>query len=149
MPLVAELPKFEDLAEEDLSATKPVGYATGDVSRVLEVGDGRSIDLMRVFLLRQASELEGTLRDAGLPAIIVPVDAPFQDDHPRFEVRVRNADHGRAEEVLRAAFEGAVAHEATGGPIGEVDAEHCPACGAHVPLDVEECPDCGLNVGGA
>jgi hypothetical protein len=146
--LVEELPKIEELRIEDISMTKPVGFAsTSEISRTVEI-DGRTIDLMRVYFLPQASEIEMTLREKHIVAVIVPVQVQFPDDHPRFEVRVRNEDHARAEELLREVFASMVANE-EGDVVGGVDAESCPACGAHVPLDVEECPECGLNVGGA
>jgi len=146
--LVEELPQIEELRVEDVSKTKPVGFAsTSEISRQVEI-EGRSIDLMRVYFLGQASEIEMTLRERGVPAVIVPVEVQFPDDHQRFEVRVKNEDHARAEEILREEFASMVANE-EGDVVGGTDAESCPACGAHVPLDVEECPECGLNVGGA
>ena len=147
--LVEELPQLQELRVEDVSKTKPVGFAsTSDVSRVVEI-EGRTIDLMRVYFLPQASEIEMSLREANIPAVIMPVEVQFPDDHPRFEVRVRNEDHERAEELLRSVFASMVANEEGEAIAGGTDAESCPACGAHVPLDVEECPECGLNVGGA
>jgi hypothetical protein len=147
--LVEELPKLEELRGEDLASTRPVGFAsTSEVTRTVEV-EGRVVDLLRVYFLGQASEIEVTLREANVPAVIVPVDVPFPDDHQRFEVRVKQEDHERAETLLRDVFASLVANEDTEGLVGGTDAESCPACGAHVPLDVEECPECGLNVGGA
>lgn len=150
-PLVAELPQVDALRIEELEATRPVGFATtSDVSRQVEIEDGKTIDLLRLFLLSEASEVEQTLLEANLPAIIVPVDAPFPDAQQRFEVRVRNDDFLQAEELLRSKFAERVQAEGTVMPdMEEADAETCPACGSHVPLDVEECPECGLNVGGA
>jgi hypothetical protein len=146
--LVDELPKLEELRLEDLTATKPVGFAsTTEISRQVEI-DGRVVDLMRLYFLGQASEVEMSLREANIPAVIVPVDVQFPDDQPRFEVRVKNEDHERAEARLQEVFATMVANEEAE-VVGGTDAESCPACGAHVPLDVEECPECGLNVGGA
>lgn len=148
--LVAELPEVDEIRIEELEATRPVGFATtSEISRQVELDDGKTIDLLRVFLLHEASELEGTLREANVPAKIVPVDAPFPDGQQRFEVRVRDDDFLGAEELLRSKFAERVEAEGTAPVMEEADAETCPACGAHVPLDVEECPECGLNVGGA
>src|SRR5688500_15128962 len=133
--LVEELPKIEELRVEDVEKTKPVGFAsTSEISRTVEI-DGKSIDLMRVYFLGQASEIELTLREANVPAVIVPVEVQFPDEHARFEVRVRNEDHDRAEGILREVFQSMVANE-EGDVVGGTDAESCPACGAHVPLDV-------------
>jgi hypothetical protein len=145
--LVEELPELDDLAPGEIEGTRPVGYAIGE--RIGQIGD-REIDVFRVYFLGQASEIDRKLRDAKIPSIIVPLDVVFPDDQARFEVRVREADHERAEAHLRSVFASLVANEeADEGLVGGTDAESCPACGAHVPLDVEECPECGLNVGGA
>ncbi len=148
--LVDEIPTVEALEVADLSQTSPVGFASSsDVSREVEV-EGRAVDLLRVYFLPQASEIEQTLMEARIPAAILPVDIAFSDEAPqRFEVRVKSDDRLRAEDLLRKVFAAHVEAEGVEGPISGGDAETCPACGAHVPLDVEECPECGLNVGGA
>jgi hypothetical protein len=145
--LVEELPELNELSLEDLDQTKPVGLIH-EISREVEI-DGRTVDLLRAHFLRMASELKETLHEGKIAAVIVPLQMQFPDDQPRFEVRVRNEDHARAEALLRSEFQDAVAAEGGEGPIEGADAETCPACGAHVPLEVEECPECGLNVGGA
>lgn len=147
--LVEELREPEEPRVEDLSTTRPVGFAsTSEISRQVEI-EGRIVDLMRVYFLTQASEIAESLHEAHIPSLIIPLEVHFPDDHPRFEVRVKNEDHERAEELLRNVFASMVANEEGESIAGGGDAESCPACGAHVPLDVEECPECGLNVGGA
>lgn len=144
-PLVEALPELRTLGAEDLEGAQPVGFASSaHVARMVEI-EGRTIDLMRVFPLAQAKEMAEVLSAAGVPSVLVPVpelDQPGQA--PRFEVRVRAEDHQEAEAALKAHW---AANLEEGAEVAEVDAEHCPACGAHVPLDQEECPECGLVVG--
>ena len=146
--LVDELPKIEELRKEDVENTLPVGSASSaEVGRPIEVG-GRVVDLLRVHILSEASALEHTLLDQNIPAIIVPLEGiDFPDGQQRFEVRVKKADHERAETLIREIWAEQVDVEGTGADADAGDAEQCPACGSHVPLDVEECPECGLVVG--
>jgi hypothetical protein len=134
----------EDITPEELATTVAVGLAAASERRLVEL-DGRSVDLLRLFSLGQAKELEGALEHAGIPVLLAPVEkVHFPDLQPRFELRVRGPDEARAIEVLTARWRAGL--EEGAGALPE-DVEVCPACGAHVPLEAEECPDCGLVIG--
>lgn len=150
-PLVDELPKVEELRLEDVENTAPVGSASSaEVGRPVEI-DGRSIDLLRVHVLSEASALNHMLLERGVPALIAPLEGvDFPDGQQRFEVRVHKDNHERAEALIREVWAEQVDVEGTAAPAEGAEgtgAEDCPACGAHIPLDVAECPECGLVVG--
>ncbi|MBK8012407.1 MAG: hypothetical protein IPK13_13740 [Deltaproteobacteria bacterium] len=143
--LVDALPEVVPIAEDEVDATVAIGVST--MSHVLEVG-GRSVDLGRVFALKQAHAISLALEDKLIASVLVPVaDLVLPDGAPRFEVRVRADDLDQAQASLHALWRDAVDAEGVEHADPEADVEACPACGARVPLDVEECPDCGLVIG--
>ncbi len=143
--LVDALPETENVVLGD--DTVAVGVSGENAAqRVAEV-DGRTIDLLKAFPYDVASELLRDLEGAHIAAVLRPLSRlPLRDPRPHFEVHVRPEDQARAVGVLHAKWLKNAAQE-QGAAVGAVDAEHCPACGAGVPLDVKECPDCGLTVG--
>jgi hypothetical protein len=144
--LVDQLPPSTEIREEEIASTQAIGMTGSDDGPLVEI-EGQRIDPTRVFVLEIAADLKDILQGAKIPAVIVPLDMiEFPDQRPRFEVRVREADLGRAKELLAKIWREQMEREGVGGADAS-DVETCPACGAHVPLDVEECPDCGLVVG--
>ncbi|MCB9652629.1 MAG: hypothetical protein H6729_00665 [Deltaproteobacteria bacterium] len=143
--LVEALPEISAISEDEVEATVAVGIST--LSHVVEAG-GRSVDLGRVFALKQAHAMSLALEDKLVASVLIPIeDLVLPDGAPRFEVRVRAVDLERAQDALQALWRDAVNAEGIEHADPEADVEACPACGARVPLDVEECPDCGLVIG--
>ncbi|MEO1334696.1 MAG: hypothetical protein AAFV29_03595 [Myxococcota bacterium] len=146
VPLVDELPQVEQLTAEAADRAVPVGLARGaEDQQLVEIQD-QVVDLLRVFPLMRAKDLQAELSRASLASLIVPVPITFPDMTARFELRVLPADHEAAEAHLR--------HVWSAGGEGQVDAsdtalDQCPACGADVPLNVDVCPECELFLGAA
>ena len=139
--------QVDHLTPEDVQDTLPVGRtSSSEVGHRVTV-HGQEYDLMRLFTLGVAMELQGLLTAEGFGVLIKPVDEEFPDQRQLFEVRVRTERHAAAEEVVRAEFARRVAEEGVGAELAAAPVDTCPACGAHVPLEAEECPDCGLVVG--
>lgn len=145
--LVDVLPEVETIELGD--ETVPVGLSGDHASlRVFEV-EGRTVDLQKAFTYDVASELVRDLEQVNIPAVLRGLDGVvLRDARPHFEVHVRPQDQASAAKILHARWAQMTALEHAG-PIAATDIEHCPACGAQVPLDVEECPECGLMVGSA
>lgn len=145
--LVDELPEEQLFTEADLPGALPVAVTrTRGMARTVEV-EGRVIDLMRAFVYDDALEHRRALEENHIPAILLPLEVAFPDRRERFEVCVREKDHGNAENLLHDLWKAHADVEPGVEGSGELDTETCPACGGHVPLNVEECPDCGLVIG--
>lgn len=133
-------------AEEETVAVGTSGEHTS--LRVVEVG-GRRLDVQKAFTYDVASELVRNLELKAIPAILRPIgEVRARGQQPHFEVHVRPADEAQATQILHALWTRMVEEEG-GRAVDANDIEHCPACGATVPLDVAECPDCGLAIGAA
>jgi len=133
-----------ELSENDLDDAEPVGFTQGGSGRLAEI-DGVKIDPARVFALQVAVQIRAILSEADIASALVPIDADFGDNVPRFEVLVKKDAQPRAESVLVKLWREQFQEEGMEAP--ETDIDTCPACGSKVPLDVEECPECGLVVG--
>lgn len=150
VPLVDELSEIIELGPDSVHDAVPVGLITDtDLGRVVEI-EGMTIDLLRVFPLKAAQEMQVSLSAADISSLIVPVPVTFPDMMPRFELRVLADQHAVAEENLRRQWADSVKAEGfTASTATPADVEECPACGASVPLDVDTCPECELFVGKA
>ena len=147
--LVDELPEIEELSPANAEHALPVGLASDpDIVRIQQI-EGRAIDLLRVFPLKIAQELQVDLSETGLASLIVPVPVTFPDMMPRFELRVKADERERAEAYLRESWAESLSAEGLTEAASSTDVDQCPACGAQVPLDVDTCPECGLFVGSA
>ena len=136
-----ELPELRPLGPED----ETVAVGLSDDDRTVE-SEGRTIHLANAFPFGNATEMRARLEDAGIAAIVLPIEgATFPGGQGAYEVHVRPEDQAEAEAFLRAQW--AALSDFAGPTVAGMDAETCPACGAHVPLDQDECPDCGLVVG--
>ena len=147
VPLVDELPEVEELGPALAERAVPVGLASdGNLARIVSI-EGMEVDLLRVFPLAQAKELQVDLSSASFASLIVPLPVTFPDMMPRFELRVLPEQREAAEDYLRQRWSDAVSAEGLGGAPTAAEVDQCPACGAEVPLDVDTCPECGLFVG--
>lgn len=145
VPLVDELPQVEQLTADAVDRAVPVGLARGTEDKQVVEIQGQTVDLLRVFPLVRAKELQAELSTAGWASLIVPVPFTFPDMMARFELRVLPADHEAAEAHLRAVWSSGIEGQAP----EQAALDECPACGADVPLDVDTCPECGLFLGAA
>lgn len=144
--LVASLEVAAISPEEALNA-KGVGLVPeGESNQLQEIAD-KTYDLTRVFPVEFALHLRDRLTNDGVPVLIVPVDEVFPDQRSHYEVRVKADEYEKAEQLVQEWWATQVEAQRTAAQGAAENVEHCPACGAHVPLDAEECPDCGLFVG--
>lgn len=147
VPLIDALPEVEELSPD--TAAAPVGLASDpDLARPVEI-EGKTIDLLRVFPLKMAKELQLSLSEADFASLIVPVPVTFPDMMPRFELRVRPEERAAAEAHLRAQWAETLQAEGLSEADASTSVDACPACGAKIPLDVDTCPECELFVGSA
>jgi hypothetical protein len=144
--LEATAPSGPALNLADLAGTEPIGLAGRPQGPEVEVGE-RRLDPMRIFTLEAAAEIKEALDAVRIRSAIAPLaEIQFPDDRPRFEVRVKKEDYESAEARLAEVRREQMSSEGFDGD-EPADVEHCPACGAHVPLTADECPDCGLVIG--
>jgi len=144
-PLVEALVTMVDIeVGEDTAA---VSIARGDHAAPTVEFEGEKYDVSCVHPLHRALDFKRILSAEKIACVILEIsDLMLPGNQPAYEVHVRAAKLDESQTVLLSEWSNLI-EEGEGEAGEELDADACPACGAHVPVDVEECPDCGLVVG--